>query len=65
VEYVLGEPVELTEFELDVVAGGDPFSINISATGSSVSAFLTVNIDSAPTTTIVNVVNNSINISGP
>jgi hypothetical protein len=31
------EPVELTEFELDAVAGGNPFAINISALGSSVS----------------------------
>jgi hypothetical protein len=65
VEHVLCEPVELTEFELDAVAGGNPFSINISAFGSSLSASLSVFIDSHPTTSIVNVVDNSINISGP
>jgi len=27
-EEVLREPVELTEFELDAVAGGNPFSVN-------------------------------------
>ena len=27
-EHVLCEPVELTEFELDAVAGGNPFSQN-------------------------------------
>jgi len=31
-EHVLSEPVELTEFELDAVAGGDPFG---SATGNT------------------------------
>jgi hypothetical protein len=31
-EHVLCEPVELTEFELDAVAGGDPFG---SATGNT------------------------------
>jgi hypothetical protein len=37
-EQVLCEPVELTEFELDAVAGGNPFSINIAAAFSAVSA---------------------------
>ncbi len=65
VEHVLCEPVELTELELDAVAGGNPFSINVSAFASRVFASLSVDIDSHPTTTIVNVVDNSINISGP
>ena len=64
-QHVLCEPVELTEFELDAVAGGNPFSINISAFASRVFASLSVDINSRPTTTIVNVVDNSINISGP
>ena len=37
-EKVLCEPVELTEFELDAVAGGNPFSINIAAVASAISA---------------------------
>jgi hypothetical protein len=65
VEDGLCEPVELMEFELDAVGGGDPFSIHISASGSNVSAVLTVTIVNAPTTVIVNDVNNSINVSGP
>jgi hypothetical protein len=64
-EYALCEPVELTEFELDAVAGGNPFSINISAFTSRVFASLSLFIDSHPTNTIVNVIDNSINISGP
>jgi hypothetical protein len=61
---VLCEPVELTEFELHAVAGGNPFSINVSAFASSVFASLSVYIDSRPTTAIVNVVDNSVNIFG-
>jgi hypothetical protein len=59
------EPVELTEFELDAVAGGNPFAINISALGSSVSAFLSLVIDNHPTTTITTIVDNSVRINGP
>jgi hypothetical protein len=59
------EPVELSEFELDAVAGGNPFSINISALGSTVSAFLSLVIDNHPTTTITTIVDNSIHIGGP
>jgi hypothetical protein len=62
VEHVLCETVELTELELDAVAGG-AFSINISGFRSTVSAFLTATIDSHPTTSIVNIVDNSINVS--
>jgi hypothetical protein len=59
------ELVELTEFELDAVAGGNPFSINISALGSTVSAFLSLVINNHPTTTITTIVDNSIHINGP
>jgi len=62
-EHALCEPVELTEFELDAVAGGNPFSINISALGSSVSAFLALFIDNHPTTTITTIVDNSVRIN--
>jgi hypothetical protein len=63
-EQVLCQPVELTEFELDSVTGGAPFSINVSAFASSLLASLPVVIDNHPTTTILNFVDNSINISG-
>jgi hypothetical protein len=59
------EPVELSEFELDAVVGGNPFSINISAFASSVSASLSLVIDNHPTTTITTIVDNSIHIGGP
>lgn len=59
------EPVELSEFELDAVAGGNPFSINISALGSTVSAFLSLIIDNHPTTTITTIVDNSIHLNAP
>jgi hypothetical protein len=60
VEHLLCEPVELTEFELDAVAGGNPFSIT--STGSVVSQWLI--ITNRSTNVIVNYINNSINISG-
>jgi hypothetical protein len=63
-KHVICEPIELTEFELDSVTGGAPFSVNLSAFASSVFASLAVVIDNHPTTTIENVVDNSINISG-
>jgi hypothetical protein len=63
-EKILCEPTELTEFELDSVTGGSPFSINLSAFASSIFASLPVVIDNHPTTTILNFVDNSINISG-
>lgn len=63
-EHLLYEPVELTELELDAVSGGNPFSITISATGSTVYAYEKVTITNAPSTAIQNIVDNSINISG-
>jgi hypothetical protein len=35
-EQALSEPVELTEFELDAVAGGNPFSQNVVAVAAAV-----------------------------
>jgi hypothetical protein len=64
-QHMLCEPVELTEFELDAVAGGNPFSVNVFALASSVSARVRANIENESTTSITNVVDNSINISGP
>ena len=81
-EEFLCEPVELTEFELDAVAGGDPFgsatgnttnsgafsgsffNANANAAGSEAQVSIVELIfDSHPSTSIVNVVNNSISIS--
>jgi hypothetical protein len=63
-ENVLCEPVELTEFELDAVAGGNPFSINVDAYRSEVEARLSVSIDYQPYTSIFNYVDNSFNVRG-
>jgi hypothetical protein len=61
-EHLLCEPVELTELELDAVAGGGPFSISIWSFGSGVFVRQTVTITSAPTTVIQNAVDNSLHI---
>jgi hypothetical protein len=63
-EHVLCEPVELTEFELDAVAGGNPFSINVEAYYSEVEASLRASIDVQPSTRITNYVDNSFNVIG-
>jgi hypothetical protein len=66
-EHLLCEPVELTEIELDVVAGGGPFSISAwlaASGGSSVTGIFTTILVSKPTTVIENAVDNSVNISG-
>lgn len=63
----LCEPVELTELELDAVAGGGPFSISAwlaAQTGSSVTGIFTTVFVSKPTTAIQNLVDNSVHISG-
>ena len=49
-EQVLCEPVELTEFELDAVAGG------------RISFSHSFNIESEPVTRITNYVDNSVNV---
>lgn len=63
-EQVLCEPTELTEFELGEVTGGSPFGINLFTLASSAFASFPVVIDNHPTTSIVNLVDNSINITG-
>jgi hypothetical protein len=66
-EQLLCEPVELTELELDAVAGGGPFSISAwlaASSDSSVTAILTTIFVSKPTTVIENMVDNSVHISG-
>jgi hypothetical protein len=78
-EQILCEPVELTEFELDAVAGGTLFgSLFGNTTNNGVNDVLNANANAAgsearvsvveliffnrPTTSIVNVVNNSISV---
>jgi hypothetical protein len=60
-EYVLSEPVELTDCELDAVAGGNPFS-NFSLENFNTATF-TFSIESEPVTMISNTVNNSVSIT--
>jgi hypothetical protein len=64
-EQVLCELVELTEFELDAVAGGNPFSINISADKSKVRARVSASFENESTNSITNLIDNSVNVSGP
>jgi hypothetical protein len=81
-EQILGEPVELTEFELGAVAGGNLFGSvfgNTTNSGTFSGAFFNATANgtggeaevslvelvvvSHPSTSIVNVVNNSISVS--
>jgi hypothetical protein len=64
-EHVLCEPVELTEFELDAVAGGNPFSINVEAAFSKVRASVRASFENESTNSITNLIDNSVNVSGP
>jgi bacteriocin-like protein len=59
------ELIELTECELDAVSGGNPFSINIAATLSSVTARVRASFDNSSAVAQQNSVDNSVNISGP
>jgi hypothetical protein len=79
-EQILYEPVELTEFELDAVAGGSLFGsvfgnntnsgsfsnlFNANANGAGSKAevsIVEIVFDNHPTTSIVNVVDNSISV---
>jgi hypothetical protein len=66
-DQLLCKPVELTELELDAVAGGGPFSISawLSAqTGSSVTGIFTTLFVNKPITNIQNLVDNHVTISG-
>jgi hypothetical protein len=68
-KHLLSEPVELTEVELDAVAGGNPFAIGpitltAAGAGSSVTASFTTILINKPSTLIENVVDNSVTISG-
>jgi hypothetical protein len=64
-EQVLCEPVELTELELDAVAGGNPFSINLTALNSDVDARVRADIDNASSVTAAVTVFSGVNITGP
>jgi hypothetical protein len=64
-EQILCEPVELTEFELDTVAGGNPFSINVEAAFSKVRASVSASFSNESTNSITNLIDNSVNVSGP
>jgi hypothetical protein len=64
-EHVLCEPVELTEFELDAVAGGNPFSITVRAFRSSVRASVSASFENESTNSIMSLIDNSVNVSGP
>jgi hypothetical protein len=63
------ELIELTECELDAVAGGNPFEIvaTLTAAGiaSSVSATISSSFANAPATAVTASVDNSVHISGP
>jgi hypothetical protein len=66
-EQLLCEPVELTELELDAVAGGGPFSISAwlaASSDSSITAYFKTIFVSKPTTNIENLVDNHVQISG-
>jgi hypothetical protein len=56
---------ELTEVEQDAVAGGNPFSINITATLSAVTAAISATLANANSSTQLNSVTNNISVSGP
>jgi hypothetical protein len=68
-KHLLCEPVELTEAELDAVAGGNPFEIvaTLTAAGiaSSVHATITSSFANAPASAVTSTVDNAVDISGP
>jgi bacteriocin-like protein len=59
------ELIELTECELDAVSGGNPFSINISASFSAISATVNSNIANSSAVAQENSVDNSVHVTGP
>ncbi len=59
------ELIELTECELDAVSGGNPFSINISASLSSISATVAAAFANSSAVAQQNSVDNSVHITGP
>ena len=61
----LWEPIELTECELDSVAGGNPFSINVTAMRARVTASVAATLENNSANAQENTIDNSINVSGP
>ena len=65
----MNELIELTECELDAVAGGNPFSISsisISASiASTISAAFSTAFSNAPVLAQTNTSDQSVSISGP
>jgi hypothetical protein len=59
------ELIELTDSELDEVAGGNPFSINISAVLSSVTATVNSTLENNSANAQENSIDNSIHVTGP
>jgi hypothetical protein len=63
------ELIELNEFELDAVSGGNPFSINLSgiaaSVGSTISLALSTAFTNAPALAQTNTSNQSVTITGP
>jgi hypothetical protein len=61
----LCELIELTECELDEVAGGNPFSITIDAMRSRVTATVNSTLENNSANAQENSIDNSIHITGP
>jgi hypothetical protein len=63
------ELIELNEYELDAVAGGNPFSINLSGISASVSSTISLALSTAftnmPALSQSNSSNQSVTITGP
>ena len=62
---VICELIELTECELDAVAGGNPFSITIDAVRSRVTATVNSTLENNSANAQENSIDNSIHITGP
>jgi hypothetical protein len=61
----LCELIELTECELDEVAGGNPFSITIDAMRARVTATVNSTLENNSANAQENSIDNSIHITGP
>ena len=59
------ELIQLTECELEAVAGGNPFSINLSALSSTIIASITSTLQNNSANAQENSIDNSIHVTGP
>jgi hypothetical protein len=59
------ELIELTECELDEVAGGNPYSITIDAIRSRVTATVNSTLENNSANAQENSIDNSIHVTGP